>query len=75
MVADKGIPPYQGYLNDNCATIAEVLGDQGYRTLMSGKWHVGGNYTAAEPENWRQGEAEFPIPTQRGFDHHYGTYG
>ena len=34
-------PSYQGYLNENCATIAEVLKGSGYTTLMSGKWHVG----------------------------------
>lgn len=26
MVSDLGHPSYQGYLNDNCETIAEVLG-------------------------------------------------
>ena len=33
--------PYQGYLNDRCVTLAEVLGPAGYRTYMAGKWHVG----------------------------------
>jgi arylsulfatase len=49
---------YQGYLNDKCATIAEVLGRAGYRTYMTGKWHVG----------------EFrPVwPVDRGFDRYYG---
>jgi arylsulfatase A-like enzyme len=41
MVNNLGIPPYQGYLNDKCVTIAEVMRSSGYRTLMSGKWHVG----------------------------------
>ena len=32
---------YQGYLNDECTTIAEVLREANYHTLMAGKWHVG----------------------------------
>jgi len=50
--------PYQGYLNDRCVTIAEVLKDAGYRTYMSGKWHVG-----EAPEHW---------PKKRGFDRYFG---
>lgn len=34
-------PEYQGWLNENCVTIAEVLGESGYSTYISGKWHVG----------------------------------
>ena len=41
MVNDRGFPAYQGYLNDRCVTIAEALRPTGYRTMMSGKWHVG----------------------------------
>lgn len=37
----RDIPAYQGRLNDQCVTIAEVLRAAGYHTLMSGKWHVG----------------------------------
>ena len=32
---------YQGYLDDRYPTIAEDLQKAGYRTYMSGKWHVG----------------------------------
>lgn len=38
---DLPIPEYQGFLNDESVTIADVLGKAGYRTYMSGKWHVG----------------------------------
>jgi arylsulfatase A-like enzyme len=56
---DNGAPgPYQGYLNDNCVTLAEVLKSTGYTTLMSGKWHVG--------------EAHPHWPTDRGFDRYFG---
>jgi arylsulfatase len=43
MVGNRGYPAYQGYLNDRCVTIAEALKPAGYRTLISGKWHVGKN--------------------------------
>jgi arylsulfatase len=32
---------YQGYLNNNCVTLAEVMNSNGYFTAMVGKWHVG----------------------------------
>ena len=51
--------PYQGYLNDQCTTLASVLKDAGYSTLMSGKWHLG----FARQKTW---------PRQRGFDKFYG---
>ena len=58
MVGNYGIPAYQGFLNGRCVTIAEALRPAGYRTLMSGKWHVG--------------ESRPHWPTDRGFDHYYG---
>ena len=68
MMGNYGIPQYQGELNRNCVTIAEVLKPAGYRTYISGKWHVT-PYKAAEVanpniSNW---------PLQRGFDRFYGT--
>ncbi|MGB3777388.1 MAG: sulfatase-like hydrolase/transferase, partial [Tunicatimonas sp.] len=39
MSQDRGHPSYQGHLNQQCVTIAEVLKEKGYRTIMSGKWH------------------------------------
>lgn len=50
------LPGYQGFLNDRCATIAEVLRPAGYFTSMSGKWHVGGQ------------NAKEVCPKNRGFD-------
>jgi arylsulfatase A-like enzyme len=72
MVNNLGDPAYQGYLNERCVTIAEALRPAGYRTLMSGKWHVGGQY-GLDPAQWQRGEPGFPTPLQRGFDHFYGT--
>lgn len=75
MVSDDGLPGYRGFLRDDCVTVAEVLKDAGYRTMLSGKWHVGGQYQANEPDSWHPGDAGFPIPVQRGFDEHYGMVG
>ena len=58
MVGDYGHPSYQGHLNDSCVTIAEVLKEAGYTTLMSGKWHVG--------------ESRPYWPVDRGFDEYFG---
>ncbi len=43
MTEDKGVPGYQGRLNDSCVTFAEALNPAGYFTAMVGKWHVGQN--------------------------------
>lgn len=41
-------------------TLAELLGEQGYRTLMVGKWHLG--------------ETDGQRPTDQGFDEFLGFY-
>lgn len=57
----QGAPgPYQGYLNKQCVTLAEVLSDSGYATYMTGKWHLGMH----DQSLW---------PMQRGFEKFYGA--
>jgi arylsulfatase len=58
---------YWGNLNERCVTIAEALRPAGYRSYVTGKWHVTPYRDNAQPhdiKNW---------PLQRGFDRFYGT--
>ncbi len=75
MISDFGHPSYRGFLNDRCVTIAEALRPHGYRTFMSGKWHVGGGPWGTDPSAWIDGgePGTRPRPIDRGFDHHFGT--
>ncbi|MDE2951356.1 MAG: arylsulfatase [Chloroflexota bacterium] len=73
MVSNRGARAYQGYLRDDAVTIAEVLRGAGYRTLMSGKWHTGGEYAARYRDDWRPGAPGYPTPLDRGFDQFFGT--
>lgn len=63
--ADNGHDGYRGNLSSRTATIPEVLKASGYRTYMSGKWHV---TRFAEPDSDR---SQWPL--QRGFEKFYGT--
>lgn len=47
-------PGYEGHLNDSVVTISTLLQDAGYRTYISGKWHLG--------------EEPGLLPSDRGFD-------
>lgn len=53
----RGKPGYEGYLNERVVPMAQVLKDAGYRTLMTGKWHLG----VPEPHS----------PASRGFEQSY----
>ncbi len=68
MTSDYGLDAYRGDLNQECVTIAEALKPAGYRTYMSGKWHVtpynGNELENPDTHNW---------PLQRGFDRFFGT--
>ncbi|MEZ5353455.1 MAG: arylsulfatase [Bryobacteraceae bacterium] len=56
------LPAYRGDLSPRSVTIAQALKPAGYRTYMSGKWHV--TPVTDSKQNW---------PRQRGFDRFYGT--
>ena len=59
MTKDRGIPSYSGTILPSVPTLAERLRKGGYRTMMTGKWHLG-----TEPAQ---------SPVARGFDRFYGT--
>ena len=77
MMGTRGLPGYQGQLNDQCVTLAEALKANGYRTAMAGKWHVCRatvrkpmvNHASTQPF-WTDNSA---WPRQRGFESFYGT--
>jgi len=37
----RGMPGYEGYLNERVVALSEILRDADYATLLSGKWHLG----------------------------------
>lgn len=53
----RGKPGYEGFLNERVVPLPQVLRDAGYRTVMTGKWHLG------------NGESQ--SPAARGFDLSY----
>lgn len=61
---------YAGDLNNRCLTLAQVLRAAGYRTMMTGKWHL----TPSQPKDGKpdtSGGHNWPL--QRGFERFYGT--
>ena len=64
--ASPGYPGYTGEIAGNAVTLPEALRDNGYTTMMVGKWHNTYDHHAgpAGPyDSW---------PTQRGFDRFVG---
>ncbi|MDY6868161.1 MAG: arylsulfatase, partial [Chloroflexota bacterium] len=65
-------PPHsRGYITDKAATIAHILGEHGYRTTATGKWHL---TPTAEQENQSTGTSDNlrNWPSGKGFQNFYG---
>jgi arylsulfatase A-like enzyme len=83
MTTDRNLPGYRGFLTPNTVTIAEVLRSAGYRTAMTGKWHVSntiGQPTKEEQMKWLNHQVTYPLfspvkqyPVNRGFEKYYGN--
>ena len=58
MDSDLGYPSYQGRFREGVVTVAQLLQEAEYRTMMLGKWHLG--------------HEEAYHPLARGFDEMYG---
>lgn len=73
--AHQGAPGHEGYLNKKTVTLPEILregcstsGDDGYWTVMSGKWHLG---LTRETSPWARGfDKSFALLP--GCANHYG---
>lgn len=83
MTAARKEPGYRGALGTNTVTLAEVLRSAGYRTAMSGKWHVSNTIEQATREaqlQWLNHQAVHPYfspveqyPVNRGFEKYFGN--
>lgn len=66
---DSVPPGYQGHLRSNALSMAELLRDGGYETMMVGKWHLG--YQVARPDAehklWFRVKPD-ALPSARGFN-------
>ncbi len=67
--AASGFPGLSGHVPFECGTIAEVLGEQGWNTYMTGKWHL----TPEDEMNMASRKTQWPLG--RGFERFYGFLG
>jgi arylsulfatase len=58
----RGQPGYETYLNDGVITVAEILREAGYDTILSGKWHLS-NQSPKQPPGQYLSE-----PSSKGFE-------
>jgi arylsulfatase A-like enzyme len=55
--AASGFPSSNGHIPFECAPAAEVLGERGWNTYMTGKWHL----TAEDEMNMASRKAQWPV--------------
>ena len=67
--AAAGFPNGNGHVPPECATVAEMLVDEGFSTCALGKWHL----TAEDEMNVASTRRSWPLG--RGFDRYYGFLG
>ncbi|HUO73881.1 MAG TPA: arylsulfatase, partial [Solirubrobacteraceae bacterium] len=67
--ASSGFPNANGHIPFECATLAEVLGEEGWNTYAIGKWHL----TAQDEMTLASRKTQWPLG--RGFERFYGFLG
>lgn len=89
-VREMPYPAHRARLPYDTPLLPELMKEAGYRTLMSGKWHMGGSTMKFHKnsqkqwqsyhEGWELTDEEMEqdylgLPLQRGFDEYFGLFG
>ena len=71
LIADNqvGQPGYETYINDRVVTVAELLKDAGYNTMMSGKWHLSGHGYQPGTSPYERGYSNVLTLLEDGYNH------
>ncbi|MEM7140868.1 MAG: arylsulfatase [Actinomycetota bacterium] len=64
--SDPGFPGYAHEIRENAVTMAELYRDNGWASLMVGKWHL------CKDANLSEAGPRHSWPLQKGFDRYYG---